>query len=83
MRELAQRQIPLEICPSSNLSTRASAHLAELPCLAHAGVPLCINTDDPAIFRTTLKQEIRQAERAVYPFQLENAASIFGFHAFI
>ncbi|MDQ6687068.1 MAG: adenosine deaminase [Actinomycetota bacterium] len=56
---LAEQRIPLEVCPSSNLATRAVASLAEhpLPELRDAGVRFCINSDDPPMFATTLNQE--------------------------
>ena len=64
---LAERSIPLEICPTSNLRTGALARqlgaseaaLAEhpLPQLVRAGVPVNISTDDPAMFETHLLGE--------------------------
>ncbi|WP_329109219.1 adenosine deaminase [Micromonospora sp. NBC_01699] len=56
---LAQRQIALEVCPTSNVRTRAvpaiEAH--PLPALVAAGVLVTINSDDPPMFGTTLEQE--------------------------
>ena len=51
--------IPLEVCPSSNVATRAVASLAEHPLRAFvdAGVTVTINSDDPPMFGTTLNQE--------------------------
>jgi aminodeoxyfutalosine deaminase len=59
MAYLAEHQIPLEVCPTSNLRTRAVADLAGHPIatLAAAGVPLSVNSDDPPMFGTTLEQE--------------------------
>lgn len=53
---LAEQQIPLEICPSSNLCTRAVASLDQhpMPALMAAGVPVSLNSDDPGMFNTTL-----------------------------
>jgi adenosine deaminase/aminodeoxyfutalosine deaminase len=47
--ELRYRDIPLEVCISSNLRTGAVASLAEHPVrrLFDAGVPIVLNTDDP------------------------------------
>jgi aminodeoxyfutalosine deaminase len=59
MAYLAEHGIPLEVCPTSNVCTRAVASLAEhpLPELVAAGVQVSINSDDPPMFSTTLNQE--------------------------
>jgi aminodeoxyfutalosine deaminase len=56
---LAERRIPLEICPTSNVRTRSVASLAEhpLPALVAGGVVVTINSDDPPMFATTLNRE--------------------------
>jgi adenosine deaminase/aminodeoxyfutalosine deaminase len=63
MRELRDRDIPLEICITSNVCTGAVPSLDAHPVrkLFDAGVPLTLNTDDPALFRTTLSNEYRVA----------------------
>jgi adenosine deaminase/aminodeoxyfutalosine deaminase len=63
MAELAERDVPLEISISSNVATGAVASLAEHPVrrLFDAGVPLTLNTDDPAMFHTTLNGEYKLA----------------------
>jgi aminodeoxyfutalosine deaminase len=62
---LRDRQIPLEVCITSNVITGAAASLAEHPVrrLFDAGVPITLNTDDPGIFRTSLAQEFEIARR--------------------
>lgn len=59
LEHLAERQIPLEVCPTSNVCTRSVPSLAEhpLPALVAAGVPVTINSDDPPMFSTTLNHE--------------------------
>jgi len=59
MAHLRDRQIPLEVCPTSNVCTRSVPSLAEhpLPALVAAGVPVTINSDDPHMFSTTLNRE--------------------------
>ncbi|HET7327919.1 MAG TPA: adenosine deaminase [Nocardioidaceae bacterium] len=53
---LAEQQIPLEVCPTSNVRTRAVASLDAhpMPALMAAGVPVSLNSDDPGMFSTTL-----------------------------
>jgi aminodeoxyfutalosine deaminase len=65
MAHLAEHRIPLEVCPTSNLRTRAIASLDEHPLatLVAAGVPVSINSDDPPMFGTTLEQEYAVAAR--------------------
>ncbi len=59
LAHLAEHQIPLEVCPSSNIATRAVATLEEHPLRAFvdAGVVVTINSDDPPMFGTTLNRE--------------------------
>jgi aminodeoxyfutalosine deaminase len=56
---LAERRIPLEISPTSNLATRAVASYAEhpLPAMVEAGLVVTINSDDPPMFGTDLTNE--------------------------
>ncbi|MEV4410739.1 adenosine deaminase [Catellatospora sp. NPDC049609] len=62
---LAEHAIPLEVCPTSNLRTRAVADLSEHPLarLVAAGVPVSVNSDDPPMFGTTLNNEYEVAAR--------------------
>jgi aminodeoxyfutalosine deaminase len=59
LAQLADRAITLEVCPTSNVCTRAVDSLAEhpLPTLVAAGVPVTLGTDDPGMFGTTLNRE--------------------------
>jgi len=59
MKHLAEEQIPLEVCPTSNIRTRAVDTLADhpMPQLMGAGVPVTLNSDDPGMFNTSLDAE--------------------------
>jgi aminodeoxyfutalosine deaminase len=59
MRELAERGIVLDVCPTSNLLTGVVRSLDEhpLPRLVAAGIACTISTDDPAFFNTDLTRE--------------------------
>ena len=63
LAHLAEAGIPLEVCPSSNVATRAVATLAEHPLrtFVDAGVTVSINSDDPPMFGTTLCREYEVA----------------------
>lgn len=59
MRELSRRQIPLELCPSSNLDTKVVQSLSNYPIrqfLAYE-IPITINTDNMTVSHTTLQRE--------------------------
>lgn len=64
--ELAARQIPLEVCPSSNVCLKVVPTLAEHPFdrLRRAGVQLSVNSDDPPFFGTNLTREYVHLARA-------------------
>ena len=63
MRELADRRLPLEVCITSNLRLGLYRSAEEHPLrrLVEAGCMVTLNTDDPALFRTTLTAEYRLA----------------------
>ncbi|MCD0451875.1 adenosine deaminase [Actinocorallia sp. API 0066] len=62
---LAEHAIALEVCPTSNIATRAVASLAEHPLrtLFDAGVRVTVNSDDPPMFGTDLNTEYLVAAR--------------------
>jgi adenosine deaminase len=70
---LAERRIPLEICPTSNIRTGALGLQLHrpfpvieehpLPQLFRHGIPVVLSTDDPAMFHTTLTEEYEHARR--------------------
>src|SRR6185369_11701483 len=63
MRHLRDREIPLEICITSNLVTGVVKRIEDHPLrrLFDAGVPIVLNSDDPAMFRCSLTGEYRLA----------------------
>jgi aminodeoxyfutalosine deaminase len=74
VRMLAERRIPLEICPTSNrLTGAAPAHLPHpIGALHAAGVIVTLDADDPALFGTTLVDEYIEVERTVGPDALRH-----------
>ena len=66
LRHLRERGIPLEVCITSNLVTGVVKRLEDHPVrrLFDAGVPLVLNSDDPAMFRCSLVGEYQLARRA-------------------
>jgi aminodeoxyfutalosine deaminase len=62
---LAEKQIPVEVCITSNLLTGCCAAVEEHPIrrLFDAGVLVILNTDDPDMFHTTLTNEYQIAQR--------------------
>jgi aminodeoxyfutalosine deaminase len=70
---LAERRIPLEICPAGNICTGALAKQLQqkdarieahpLPKLLRHGIPIVLSTDDPAMFHTTLQGEYDNVRR--------------------
>ena len=67
MRELVARRVTLEICPTSNLRLGLVEDVAAHPLhrLYQAGVPITISSDDPALFGTTLTDELVLASAAL------------------
>jgi aminodeoxyfutalosine deaminase len=92
---LVERQIPLEICPQSNICTGA---LAKLLGMTYArleqhplreflsrGVPVTLATDDPAMFHTTLNETcaVAASEMRLTASQLVSIAESGFRHAFL
>jgi adenosine deaminase/aminodeoxyfutalosine deaminase len=63
---LSTRQVPVEICITSNLRTGVCATIAEHPVRNYfdQGVMVTLNTDDPAMFGTSLSREYQLAQEA-------------------
>lgn len=67
--ELVRKQIPLEMCPTSNLNTAMFETLKDYPLvkLMEAGVKVTINTDNMSVSNTTIKNEF---EKIIETFNL-------------
>ncbi|MFG2789458.1 adenosine deaminase [Streptomyces sp. NPDC048419] len=65
LAHLAEHRIPLEVCPTSNIATRAVRTLQEHPIkeFAQAGIVITVNSDDPPMFGTDLNTEYAVAAR--------------------
>ena len=76
LERLRELNVPLEICISSNVCTGVTPTLEQHPVreIWEAGVPIVLNTDDPAFFRTSLEREYEIAER-VFGLPVEELAA--------
>jgi aminodeoxyfutalosine deaminase len=63
LAHLAEQSIVLEVCPTSNIATRAVDRIEDHPLRAFvdAGVPVTINSDDPPMFATSLNHDYEVA----------------------
>jgi aminodeoxyfutalosine deaminase len=66
MAVLVERQVPIELCVTSNLRTSCCATLEQHPLRTYfdLGVMVTLNSDDPAMFRTSLAREYALAQAA-------------------
>src|SRR6476659_7407904 len=62
---MAEKQVPVEICITSNLRTGACTELQEHPVrkFFDNGLMITLNTDDPAMFQTSLNKEYEIARQ--------------------
>jgi adenosine deaminase/aminodeoxyfutalosine deaminase len=65
MARLAQTQVPIEICLTSNLRTGCCAAAAQHPLRTYydLGLMVTLNTDDPAMFETSMCREYQLAQQ--------------------
>ncbi|WP_374456313.1 adenosine deaminase [Nocardioides sp.] len=63
LAHLAEAGIALEVCPTSNIATRAVDRIEDHPLrtFVEAGVTVTINSDDPPMFSTTLNNDYEVA----------------------
>lgn len=66
IEELAGSQVPIEICVSSNMRTGCCTDLMQHPVRRYfdQGLMLTLNTDDPAMFHTSMLQEYALVQEA-------------------
>ena len=66
---LVEHQLPLEVCPTSNLRTGVVSDWESHPArtLIEAGALVTVNTDDPAMFHSSLAGEFRVLEEIFGP----------------
>jgi adenosine deaminase/aminodeoxyfutalosine deaminase len=64
IEELAQRQVPIEICLTSNIKTGCCLQLHDHPVRKYfdQGLMITLNSDDPAMFGTSLNREYELAQ---------------------
>lgn len=72
LRLLAERQVCLDVCPTSNVSLSVVPELTAHPLrtLLDAGIPCSINADDPLLFGTGIADEYDACRRVL---QLDDA----------
>jgi len=60
LKHLAERNILLTVCPISNIELCVFPSMREhsLPELVNAGIPVCLNSDDPPMFNSNLTREV-------------------------
>jgi adenosine deaminase/aminodeoxyfutalosine deaminase len=65
MEVMAQKQVPLETCITSNLRTGACKEMQEHPVkkFFDEGLMITLSTDDPAMFQTSLNKEFEIAQQ--------------------
>jgi aminodeoxyfutalosine deaminase len=65
MEVLAHKQVPVEVCICSNLRTGVCPQLSEHPVrrFFDEGLMITLNTDDPAMFQSSLSREYEIAEQ--------------------
>jgi aminodeoxyfutalosine deaminase len=91
---LAARNIPLEVCPTSNLRTGALARQIgketagyeqhPLPSFFRRGLPVTLSSDDPAMFETTVSGEYAHVHRmGLTTLEMLRLAEASFHHAFL
>jgi aminodeoxyfutalosine deaminase len=91
---IGERNIPLDVCPTSNLRTGALARQLNqptatysqhpLPLFMRRGLPVTLSSDDPAMFETTLTNEYTHAQNmGLTPSEIVKLAEASFVHSFL
>jgi aminodeoxyfutalosine deaminase len=91
---VAARNIPLDVCPTSNLRTGALARQIKqpmatysqhpLPLFMRRGLPVNLSSDDPAMFETTVTDEYMHAQNmGLTPAEIVHLAEASFVHSFL
>ena len=91
---VAARNVPLEVCPTSNLRTGALARQTGRPTAGYdqhplltffrRGLPVTLSSDDPSMFETTVSDEYRHAQRMGFtPSEIIQLAEASFHHSFL
>jgi len=87
IERLRRERVPLEVCPTSNVCLGLYPDVAHhaFDRLRRAGLELSVNTDDPALFDTTMSHELLELSRAFgySPEELADLALAGVRHAFL
>ncbi len=76
---LRESQIPLEMCPTSNVQTKAVSSFLEHPILRYlrSGLKVTVNTDNMAVSDTTIEREYRRLKTELGMTEEERKALLF------
>jgi len=91
---IAARNIPLDVCPTSNLRTGALARQLggttagytqhPLPMFLRRGLPVTLSSDDPAMFETSVSDEYGHAQNmGLTPAEIIQLAEAGFVHSFL
>ncbi|NKX54258.1 adenosine deaminase [Arthrobacter mobilis] len=77
VRRLVVEQVPLTVCPLSNVRLRAVDTLKDhpLPAMLERGLNVCVNSDDPAYFGGYVDDNFRQLEQT-FGFSADQLATL-------
>jgi len=77
VEDLRRRQVPLEVCPTSNVCLKVAPSLAQhpLPRLMAEGLYVTLNSDDPPMFNTSLTDEYLKCT-ATFGFSVETVEGL-------